>query len=213
MSPASPDVEVFVTVEPIATVAVVIDPPTVNVVAAGAVGPKGPVGPAGGTTVDSWWDYALPTTPPPANGEIRTTPDPIVAGQPMTIYLSSRDRDGLYWDSSILLPGDDLVMRGTGGALQRCTVTDDVATVAGPNGYATIQGIATQVTGQIGKNKDIEVTFVRAPTPGPQGPPGAQGPPGPPGPQGAQATWTQLTQAQYDALPVKDPNMLYVIVG
>ena len=47
MSPVSPDVEVFVTVEPIATVAVVIDPPTVNVIAANAVGPQGSVGPPG----------------------------------------------------------------------------------------------------------------------------------------------------------------------
>lgn len=25
--------------------------------------------------------------------------------------------------------------------------------------------------------------------------------------------WTQMTQAAYDALPEKDPNVLYVIVG
>lgn len=33
------------------------------------------------------------------------------------------------------------------------------------------------------------------------------GPPGPPG------QWMQMTQAAYDALPVKDPNTLYVIIG
>ena len=36
---------------------------------------------------------------------------------------------------------------------------------------------------------------------------GAQGPQGPPG------EWTQLTQAEYDALTPKDPDTLYVIVG
>lgn len=46
-------------------------------------------------------------------------------------------------------------------------------------------------------------------TPGPQGPPGPAGVPGPQGPGG----WVQMTLAQYDALPVKDPNVLYVIVG
>jgi hypothetical protein len=45
---------------------------------------------------------------------------------------------------------------------------------------------------------------------GPAGPPGADGAPGPQGPPGV---WVQMTQAAYDALPVKDPNTLYVIVG
>ena len=67
--------------------------------------------------------------------------------------------------------------------------------------------------------------------PGPPGPTGATGPPGPTGatgstgiqgpagptgqtgPTGPQAAWTQLTQAQYDNLAVKDPLMLYIIVG
>lgn len=64
--------------------------------------------------------------------------------------------------------------------------------------------------------------------PGPQGPPGppgptgpkgdkgdtgAQGPKGDTGAQGAQGVWVQMTQAAYDALPVKDPNTLYVIIG
>lgn len=35
----------------------------------------------------------------------------------------------------------------------------------------------------------------------------AVGPVGPPG------LWTQMTQAQYDALPMKDPQTLYVIIG
>ena len=30
---------------------------------------------------------------------------------------------------------------------------------------------------------------------------------------GGGSTWVQMTQAAYDALPVKDPNILYVIVG
>lgn len=42
---------------------------------------------------------------------------------------------------------------------------------------------------------------------------GADGAPGPPGPAGADAEWVQMTQAEYDALPTKDPNTLYVVVG
>ena len=43
-----------------------------------------------------------------------------------------------------------------------------------------------------------------------QGPPGPPGPVGPPGPEGQ---WVQMTQAEYDALAVKDPETLYVIIG
>jgi hypothetical protein len=39
------------------------------------------------------------------------------------------------------------------------------------------------------------------------------GQPGAPGEDGTDANWTQMTQAQYDALVVKDPTTLYVIVG
>lgn len=46
-----------------------------------------------------------------------------------------------------------------------------------------------------------------------QGPPGPPGPPGPQGPPGVSAAWQQMTLAEYNALPVKDPNTLYVIVG
>jgi hypothetical protein len=45
--------------------------------------------------------------------------------------------------------------------------------------------------------------------PGVQGEQGDQGEVGPPGPSGQ---WISLTQAEYDALPVKDPAVLYVIV-
>jgi hypothetical protein len=41
---------------------------------------------------------------------------------------------------------------------------------------------------------------------------GPAGPAGPPGPAGAAAQWDSMTQAEYDALPDKDPNTLYVIV-
>lgn len=42
---------------------------------------------------------------------------------------------------------------------------------------------------------------------------GKQGPPGPPGPPGADALWDRMTQAEFDALPTKDSNVLYIIIG
>ena len=48
---------------------------------------------------------------------------------------------------------------------------------------------------------------------GPPGPPGEPGEPGEPGPPGADALWQRMTLAEFNALPVKDPNTLYVIIG
>ena len=61
-------------------------------------------------------------------------------------------------------------------------------------------------------NSDAAVVPVPGPV-GPMGPVGPQGPQGIQGPIGPQGVWTQLTQAQYDALGTKDPLILYVIVG
>ena len=36
---------------------------------------------------------------------------------------------------------------------------------------------------------------------------------GSPGPPGKDANWVSMTQAAFDALPVKDPDTLYVIIG
>lgn len=50
-------------------------------------------------------------------------------------------------------------------------------------------------------------------TTGATGPKGDTGDTGPQGPIGPEGRWTQLTQAQYDALSPPDPAVLYVIVG
>lgn len=63
-----------------------------------------------------------------------------------------------------------------------------------------------EVTAYIVDNESIVTPVVG-------GPPGAQGPAGPPGPPGSDADWVSMTQAAYDALPAKDPSMLYVIIG
>ena len=34
-----------------------------------------------------------------------------------------------------------------------------------------------------------------------------------PGPPGEDAQWDRMTQAQFDALPTKDSETLYVIIG
>jgi hypothetical protein len=50
--------------------------------------------------------------------------------------------------------------------------------------------------------------------PGPIGPTGPLGPTGPQGPMGPPGeTWVVMTQTEYDALPVKDPDTLYIITS
>lgn len=63
------------------------------------------------------------------------------------------------------------------------------ATVAFPQSYVTT-----------GESETIE--FVK----------GDKGDPGDPGPPGPQGQWDSMTQAEYEALPSKNPDTLYVIV-
>lgn len=172
MSPVPDDIKVTVfdvtpavqaVVNPVSTISVVTEPPEIVIVGAANLGPQGPEGPPGGTMVSAWWDYAASTNPPPQAGQIRTAPDPVVLNQPMTIYLSATDDTGVSWGAGVVNPGDDIVLQGTTGATQRCEVTSFEITAPGPTGYATIQGIATSVQGQIAKNAKVRVSIVRGP--------------------------------------------------
>lgn len=124
-------------------------------------GPTGPPGPPGGTILSGWWDYSVLTTPPPGLGQIRTAPDPTVAGQPMTIYLSATDDTGLVWQGVGAQVGDSIRLRGSQGAVQYVTISSVTTTVPGPSGYVTIQGTVTSLTGQIARTATVEVTLIR----------------------------------------------------
>lgn len=124
-------------------------------------GPPGPMGPPGGTSVDGWWDYSISTAEPPEEGQIRTAPAAPVVGEPMTIYLSAVDDDGLVWEGPGLTPGDEIQLRGTAGAVQTCTVIAYALTVPGPGGYATISTTLTSSSAPIYKNARVEVTLIR----------------------------------------------------
>jgi collagen triple helix repeat protein len=109
---------------------------------------------------------------------------------------------------------------------------------AGPQGPPGPTGADSTVPGPQGPQGPAGATGPQGPT----GPAGVQGPQGPQGPAGAAdeifvgpsdpgiggtwefwydndaptptpGVWLQMTQAAYDALAVKDPNTLYVIVG
>ena len=132
----------------------------------GLPGPQGPPGPPGldgedgapgGTMVSAYWTYALATTPPPAAGQVRTTPDNPIVGSPYTIFLSETDRDGVVWSGTIN-PGDNVRLRGTNGASQVCIV--DSLVDAG--GYAEIETTLDSFSGLLAKNTDIRVDLIRA---------------------------------------------------
>lgn len=187
-----PDVEIAAPVE---AVVLEVEAPAaaalVEVITVGPTpGPPGPPGPPGGAFVDGRWDYAIQTSPPPAVGTIRTTPATIAVGVPMTIWLSATDDEGFAYLNPQIVPGDQIMLRGSAGAVQIATITSFNVTVPGATGFATIVAMPTSVDGQIAKQAVVEVSLIR---------------------QAGQ--WKQLTQAEYDALNPPDPNTLYVIVG
>jgi hypothetical protein len=75
--------------------------------------------------------------------------------------------------------------------------------VAGPPGADGADGLPG-ADGQDGADSTV---------PGPTGPAGPAGGTGPQGATGPPGPWTQVTQAQYDALSPPDPGTLYVVVG
>lgn len=74
-------------------------------------------------------------------------------------------------------------------------------TVPTGEGSVTVDAITPSAT------VSVDAPSITVGVPGQAGPPGATGPQGPPG---VNNLWTG-TQAAYDALPVKDPAVVYVI--
>jgi len=145
-----------------AEITITVDEPDLPEVIEVTTGIPGPPGPPGGAMVSGYWDYDFQTVPPVASGHVRTAPDPVVVGQPMTIYLASQDDHGLYWHVEKITPGDQLRLRGSAGTVQVCTVESFTETDPGqPQGYATIVGTLTSSTGQIAKNAKVEVSLIR----------------------------------------------------
>jgi hypothetical protein len=188
-----------------------------------AKGPTGPEGPPGGSVLSGWWSYSTSATPPPAAGQVRTSPDPGVVGQPYTIYLSSIDRDGLMYTGDSFAVGNAVKLRGSAGAVQECVITG-LSTVATGTPYLVAQATMTLMTGQIAKNADVRIDLIRPPTTGPTGPAGSAGATGPAGPTGAQgvgvtgptgptgANATVLQVAQFADVTTMPPSGTLVIL-
>jgi Collagen triple helix repeat (20 copies) len=188
----SQDDNIHVVVPEAQGVVVTAFPPPIEVpvigIAVGVPGIPGPPGLPGGAMVSGFWDYDFLTTPPVAAGHIRTAPEPEVVGQPMTIYLANTDDHGLLWDVAQINAGDQIRLRGTGGAVQLVVITSFEHTVPGAAGYCTVVGDLMSSTGSITKNAKVEVMLAKEGTeglPGPEGPQGPIGPQGPPGPSGS----------------------------
>jgi len=153
-------------------------------------GPMGPEGPPGGSLVTGYWSYVLATTPPPLAGQIRTAPATApVVGAVYTVYLSGIDRDGFLWTGSGIHVGDTLRLRGSSGAEQVLRITAMVL-VTGAVDYLDLTTEVLESTGNIAKNADVRVDLIMQP--------------GNP--------VMVVTQAEYDAIPVYDPEMVYVVV-
>jgi len=173
----------------------------------GAQGPKGDTGPPGGAILSAVWDYSPATSPPPANGQLRTSPDPTVMGQVTTLWISNQDDAGLYYPAPSIVAGDEVRLRSTGEAVQYFDIIDWTENVAGPTGYRTFHLQPTSIVSQFEPSAKVEVSLIRAPAPGPPGPAGPAGPPGPQGPPGPGAVSYVHTQGALAATWVVVHNL------
>jgi len=97
--------------------------------------------------------------------------------------------------------------------------------LTGPTGVGITSVVRTSGTGAAGTTDTYTITFDDASTTtfdvlngadgaiGPEGPTGPEGPIGLTGADGTDAVWTEITQADYDALSPPNASTLYVIVG
>jgi hypothetical protein len=92
-------------------------------------------------------------------------------------------------------------------------VSTDILVVAPPANGVVITAPPMRDVLVTPVSKTINIATAPPSTQGPPGIQGIPGPPGPPGPPGEDAKWVRMTQAEYDALVVKDSQTLYVIIG
>jgi collagen type V/XI/XXIV/XXVII alpha len=179
----------------------------------GPVGPPGPQGPPGATTTTFEYAYSTQAAAPPNSGQVRT--DATTAATSTVLWVHRLDKGGI--DRKPILTqasaGSELYLQDDGDSTAYAWYTLTADPVDNGN-YVTFavafdRGGGTPLVG----NRSLLVGLLYLGEPGPQGPQGPQGVQGPPGPTGAQGVWVQMTQAAYTALPVKDPGVLYVIIG
>lgn len=166
----------------------------------GPQGEIGPQGPAGGSTSIAEYQFKTAITTPPASGEVRLNNASQAAAT--AVYLH-----GMTWNNTDLMNAFRAIASPTEIYIQDqndSTVNQHYQASANAIDHGTWVEVpvtwmkgGTALVNQSGQATSIVGLITQGKT-GPQGPPGL---------------WTQMTQAAYDALPVKDPNTLYVIVG
>jgi Collagen triple helix repeat (20 copies) len=170
----------------------------------GASGPPGPKGdPGTGVTIQGTLSgVSTPLPPSPTAGDMW------IIGSPVPTATPPREGGGAAQ------VGDGIVWSGTEwsnvGPIQGPTGPAGATGSQGPPGATGTQG-PQGIQGPQGPQGAIGPPG----TTGVQGPPGAQGTQGPVGPQGVPGPggeWAAMTQTEFEALPVKDPDTLYVIV-
>jgi len=188
----------------------VLPPPVESellVVYAGTPGPPGPTGPPGADSQQREFTYLTNTAATdPGIGKLKTNnSNESLATE---IYVSGYDKSGMaFIRLSVLAIGDPIWLYEGGDVDSR--IHYDISAQPIDNGdWWTIPVTMIEFLGfNPGNNHDI---YAVAPTKPPAGPPGPVGPQGPVGPEGTVDV-VELTQAQYNSLPVKDPNTLYVL--
>ena len=187
-------------------------PPGPTGAASTVPGPTGPTGPQGSTGPQG------PTGPQGVKGDQGVVPV-VEITQAAYDALGTKDPAVMY----VITDGADrTVLAGTTAPTAGVGIDGDffinnvVWTVQGPKAGAWPAPVSMiGPTGPTSAQGPTGATGTQGPqgATGSTGPQGSTGPTGPTGATGPQAVWVQLTQAAYTALPVKDGNTLYLIVG
>jgi hypothetical protein len=190
----------------------------------GPAGPQGETGAAGASSSAFHYEWKINTTrDDPGHGYVKANINIPTAFT--ELYVSTYDINGQAFLPALTLEPDDEVYLYEGGQIGTWNLYQITAPVE-PQG-TPIEWVVIPVTyvdtGPLaftpGQNSDILLTTPIRGEPGPTGPTGAEGPQGIPGNQGipgiqgspGEVLIVTLTQAEYDAIPVPDPDTLYII--
>jgi len=188
----------------------------------GPVGPEGPVGPVGPTGPEGPQGMSVGNVPyryraqsaetDPGAGYIKcNTTAPVDATE---WYASVYDNTGAIVRFDLIEVGGQfgIYVSGNIDTWDRYTVTGPVENHE--NTWFSIPVVFHSSGAQPFNPGNGTLVQVQTPVKGEEGPVGPQGPPGPVGPAGADmGTWWIGSQAEYDAIAVKNPNTLYAITS
>ena len=153
----------------------------------GAPGPEGPQGPPGTAYLNAQWNFNQTTTPSPNSGTMRMNATTYAATTQLMVHESDRDSIDRALGLNLAAPGDQIIMQSAQGrALWNITAHADSGT------YRTLTVTLVEASGVRPSASSVTTLYFASP---------------------GGTSWGRWsgTQTAYNAIPVKDDGVLYVI--